>query len=135
MKTVCNKKTDESLHIFTDSTKIYFKNNSLWIGYNEREDFEMKGYDEENFIIYENIDAPSYWLSRTYQYNPEYGWKYMEDYSSGEEWYETYLRVFLKNCEILRKKEILTEEEYNELLDFTEIEKLLYHKIDYYKSR
>jgi hypothetical protein len=135
MKVLCNKKTDESLHIFSDSTEVYLKGESLWIKYKEKDDFEIKGYDEKNFIIYQNVDTPYYWLNRTYKYNPEYGWKYIEDYSYHEEWYETYLRIFIHTCDLLVEKNMITEDEYKKLLDFSEIEKFLYHKIDYYRLK
>lgn len=135
MKTLCHKKTDESLHIFSDSTKVYISNGSLWFKYKEKPDFEIKGFDEENFIIYENVDVPSYWLSRSFKYNPRYGWILNDDYSYKEEEYELYLKNFLIMCYVLKTKKILTEEEYNKLIDFSEIENLLHHPISYYMRK
>ena len=132
MKTLCHRKTDESLHIFSDSTEVYISNDSLWFKYKEKPDFGIKGFDEENFIIYENVKVPPYWVSRSFKYNPEYGWKLNDDYNYKEEEYECYLKDFLSMCSLLKKKKILTDEEYNKLIDFSEIESLLYHPISYY---
>lgn len=135
MKTLCHKKTDESLHIFSDTTEVYLKNGSLWFKYKDKEDFEIKGYDEENYILYENVDYIPYWLNRTYKYNPSYGWKYMEEYFDREEKYEDCIKRFLKTCTFLKDKNILNEEEYKKLIDFKEIESILYHPISYYMKR
>jgi hypothetical protein len=135
MKTLCHRKTDESLHVFTDETEICIKNKSLWFRYKEKEDFEIKGFDEENHIIYENVEIPKLWLNKCYRYNPKYGWKLIENYSYKEEKYEIYLRVFLKTCLILKHKNILSQEEYNNLIDFKEIESVLYHPITHYMPK
>jgi hypothetical protein len=132
MKTLCHKKTDESLCVFSDSTEIYISNGSLWFKYKEKPDFEIKGFDEENFIIYENIDIPKYWLNKSFKYNPDYGWKLLEEYTYNEGKYEIYLRFFLKTCLLLKNKNILSDEEYNFLTDFKEIEHILYHPINHY---
>ncbi len=133
MKTLCHKKTDESLFIFSDSTEIYIANGSLWFKYKEKPDFEIKGFDEENFIIYENIDAPKSWLNKTYKYNPDYGWKLNEDYTYAEHNYEHYIRGFLKLCRNLKEKNILSDTEYQKLTNFKQIEHILYHPISYYE--
>jgi hypothetical protein len=135
MKTLCHRKTDESLHVFTDETEIYIWNGSLWFKYKNKEDFEIKGFDEENHIIYENVKIPNHWLNKCYRYNPEYGWKLIENYSYKEEKYEKYLRVFLKTCFILRKRNVLTQDEYEDLIDFKEIEHALYHPITHYMPK
>jgi len=132
MKVLCNKHTDESLHIFSDSTEVYISNNSLWFKYKEKEDFEIKGFDDENFIIYETVSVPKNWTSRTFKYNPDYGWKPANTFNYKKESYELFLESFLKLCLFLKEKNILTEEEYQHMIDFSEIEKLLYHPIFHY---
>lgn len=131
MKVLCNKKTDEALHIFTDSTNVYLANNSLWFEYKEQPDFEIKGFDND-FIIYENLNIPKNWVSRKFKYNPEYGWKLSDLLNCKQESYELLIKSFLRLCNILRKKDILTEEEYKSLMDFSEIESALYYPISYY---
>lgn len=135
MKTLCNKKTDESLHVFSDSTEIYILNGSLWFKYKEKPDFEVKGFDEDFFIIYENVEVPSYWVSRNYKYNPSYGWKLNDTFNYSEEEYELNLKSFLFICSFLKKKEIITPEEYEKLIDFSEIENLLYYPISHYARK
>ena len=135
MKTLCHKKTDESLHVFSDTTEVYLNNGSLWFKYKGKEDFEIKGYDEENYILYENVEHFPYWLNRTYKYNPSYGWKCAEEYFEGEEKYENYLRRFLRACSLLKEKNILNDEEYQKLIDFKEIESILYYPISHYMKK
>lgn len=135
MKTLCHKKTDESLHVFSDSTEVYISNGSLWFKYKEKPDFEIKGFDDENFIIYENVKVPSYWVSRNFKYNPEYGWKLSNHYNYKLEEYEIYLKDFLCMCSLLKSKKILSDEEYEKLIDFSEVENLLYHPISHYMRK
>ena len=132
MKVLCNKHTDESLHIFTDSTEVYISDNSLWFKYKEQPDFEIKGFDNENFIIYETSGVPKNWTSRTFKYHPDYGWKTADIFNYKEETYEVFLKSFLKVCLILKQKNILTEEEYQNMINFSEIEPLLYYPISHY---
>jgi len=132
MKILCHKKTDESLHVFSDNTEIYILNGSLWFKYKYKEDYEIKGFDEENYIIYENVIAPKYWLNKSYKYNPKYGWKLFEEYTYGREKYEICLEIFLKICLILKEKNIITDDEYNNFVDFKSIETYLYYPISHY---
>lgn len=135
MKILCNKKTDESLHVFSDSTDIYLSNGSLWFKYRELPDFEIKGFDDENFIIYENVDVSNDWLSRNFKYNPKYGWKVNDIFEYKKEVYEEYLSSFFFICSFLKNKKLITNDEYEKLIDFSEIENLLYHSISQYMRK
>jgi hypothetical protein len=135
MKVLCNKITDEALHIFTDSVNVYLSDNSLWFKYKEKPDFEIKGFSDGDFIIYENINIPKDWKSRKFKYNPNYGWKVTDIFNYKDEYYELIIRSFLKMCIILRDKNILSEDEYKNFLDFSEIESFLYHPISHYMPK
>ena len=135
MKILCNKKTDESLHVFSDSTDVYLSNGSLWFKYKELPDFEVKGFDDENFIIYENVEVSNDWLSRSFKYNPSYGWKINDIFEYKTETYEDYLDSFLFICSFLKKKKLITNNQYKKLIDFSEIENLLYHPISHYMRK
>lgn len=132
MKILCHKKTDESLHVFSNDTEIYILNGSLWFKYKYKEDYEIKGFDEENYIIYENVNVPRYWLNKSYTYNPKYGWRLFEGYTYGKENYERCLKTFLKTCFMLKEKNIITDNEYYNFVDFKIIEPYLYHPISHY---